>query len=41
MSTLDPYAARILLALLLAMPAFFGLCAHGMATAKRKVKRHG
>ncbi|MES2814497.1 MAG: hypothetical protein V4720_06345 [Pseudomonadota bacterium] len=41
MSTLDPQAARVLLVLLLAMPGFAALCAHGIASAKRRVQRDG
>lgn len=39
MNHLDPQSARILLAVLLAFPAFATLCAHGIARAKRKVRR--
>lgn len=41
MTHLDPYTARILLAVLIASVPFAVLCAHGYATAKRKGRRHG
>lgn len=41
MTHLDPQSARILLAVLVAFPAFATLCANGIASAKRKVRRHG
>lgn len=41
MTTLDPFTARIVLAVLIGLTVPAAICGYGIATAKRKGARHG